>query len=82
MDIYSIGVIITEMFSNFNTQMERIKVLSELRNNNVPQYLPLFLQNLIKFCICSNLDERYDIEQLQNVINKKPYKYTKNKGNY
>ena len=55
MDIYSIGVIITEIFSNFNTQMERIQVLSALRENNIPEYLPTFLQNIIKSCVCSNL---------------------------
>lgn len=69
MDIYSIGVIITEMFCKFKTQMERFKVLSELKNNKIPNYLPNFLKNIIKYCICNEMDKRYNIFKLQNVIN-------------
>jgi translation initiation factor 2-alpha kinase 4 len=36
-DIYSLGVVLVEMFSNFDTAMERAKILSGLRNGNVPQ---------------------------------------------
>jgi serine/threonine protein kinase len=69
MDIYSIGIIITEMFCKFTTQMERFKVLSELKDNQIPNYLPNFLQNIIKYCICNEKDKRYNIVKLQNVIN-------------
>lgn len=69
MDIYSIGVIITEMFCEFTTQMERFEVLSELKNNKIPNYLPNFLQNIIKYCICNEKNKRYNIVKLENVIN-------------
>lgn len=68
MDIYSIGVIIIEIFCNFKTTMEKFKVLSELKNNVIPLNIPEKLQTIIYRCICSE-KERFDIIQLESNIN-------------
>lgn len=68
MDIYSIGVIITELFSNFNTDMERIITLSNLKDNKIPSEIPEKIKNIIQSCITSSKDERYSILQLENGI--------------
>ena len=69
MDIYSIGVIILEMFSNFNTEMERIKKISDLKDNKISDNLPDALRNIIQSCITHIKSDRYNIEELENVIN-------------
>ena len=69
MDIYSIGVIILELFSNFTTQMERVQKISDLRENKIPDNLPETLKNIIKLCVTNIKSDRYNIEELYNVIN-------------
>ena len=69
MDIYSIGVIITELFCNFKTEMERVKILSDLKINKIPTNLPELVMELIDFCVCSDNKKRYNIDNLNNVIN-------------
>jgi serine/threonine protein kinase len=36
-DIFSLGVVLIELFSNFSTGMERVKVLSQVRSGEVPE---------------------------------------------
>lgn len=36
-DIYSLGIILFELLTPFNTQMERIKVLQDIKNDKFPQ---------------------------------------------
>jgi len=36
-DIYSLGIVLIELFSNFQTGMERVKVLSNIREGKLPE---------------------------------------------
>lgn len=75
MDIYSLGVIITELFSNFNTQMEKISILSKLKENILPTHLNQEMYKIILLCINKDIKKRYDIFQLEkyflSIINNK-----------
>ena len=68
MDIYSIGVIITELFSDFNTEMERALTLSKLQNGEISDKMPAEIKNIIHNCITENIKERYSIIQLEDKI--------------
>ena len=68
MDIYSIGVIITELFSDFNTEMERVITLSKLQDGKISDKIPSEIKNIIHKCITENKNERYSILQLENRI--------------
>ena len=65
MDIYSLGVIITELFHPFDTQMERIETLLKLKDNIIPNNLNKHIQQFILLCINKNLKKRYDIFQIE-----------------
>ncbi len=70
-DIYSLGVIIFEMFYNFSTIMEKYKTLKEINNNILHKFFPNdeHLKKIIYNCITSNVKERYNIKQLLININ-------------
>jgi serine/threonine protein kinase len=40
-DIFSLGIILVELFSNFSTGMERVKVLTKARQGEIPKEWPL-----------------------------------------
>ena len=69
-DIYSIGVVITELLCKFKTRMERIETLKKLKRFAVPEYLEDHIKEVITKCIHPNIDERYDILELEEIIDK------------
>ena len=79
MDIYSIGVIITELFSEFNTEMERIIILSNLKDGKINDKIPNKIKNIIQSCITNNEIERYCIYQLQDKVEKTLNNFQKEK---
>ena len=69
MDIYSLGVILTELFHIFDTDSERIIILNDLKKNIIPNIIfsnYLNIYKIIEKCICSNYNNRYDIYQLKS----------------
>jgi len=68
-DIYSIGVVITELLCKFTTRMERIEVLKKLKKAVIPEYIDDKIKKIIFKCIHYNVDERYDILELESVVN-------------
>lgn len=69
MDIYSLGVILTELFLIFKTESERFIILNDLKNNIVPtnlekKYPDIYL--IIKKSISLNIQLRYNIKELSN----------------
>ncbi len=64
-DIYSLGLILFEMLVPFSTQMERIKVLSDLRKNKFP---PHFLNQpefgVVKAMLSHNPEERPETNEV------------------
>ena len=66
MDIYSFGVILFELFYIFKTQIERIKVLTNIQNEHIEKYTRI--DNIIHKCV-NELEYRYDLEKLKNIIN-------------
>tara|TARA_Y100000991_G_scaffold214774_1_gene203311 strand:+ start:743 stop:1924 length:1182 start_codon:yes stop_codon:yes gene_type:complete len=79
MDIYSIGVIITELFSDFNTEMERVLTLSKLQNGKISDKMPAEIKDIIYNCITENIKERYSIMQLEDKILKTLNHFKKDK---
>ena len=68
-DIYSIGVVITEILCKFKTSMERIECLKKLKNCIIPDYIDDNIKKVIKKCIDPNIDtNRYTILELEDVI--------------
>ena len=49
--------------------MERVQKISDLRENKIPDNLPETLKNIIKLCVTNIKSDRYNIEELYNVIN-------------
>ena len=68
-DIYSLGVVITELVCKFKTRMERIDSLKKLKRGIVPEYVEQNIKNVITKCICFNVEERYTILELEEIIN-------------
>ncbi len=70
-DIYSLGIIVFELFYNFKTYMERVKILSYINQQNINEYFKnkKKIGKLIEHCICSDLDNRWSIDQINNYIN-------------
>ena len=69
-DIYSIGVVITELMCKFKTRMERIEALKRLKHFRVPDYLGDDIKNVIGKCIHPDIAERYDILELEEIFEK------------
>lgn len=67
-DIYSIGVVITEMVCKFKTRMERIENLKNLKKGVVPEDLEKNIKNIIYKCICDDVESRYTILKLEEII--------------
>lgn len=77
MDIYSIGIIIIELFTIFKTNMERFEILKDplpyLKSNE--NYLKKInvnnkifnLTDIISSCLNSNINNRYNIYNLVNI---------------
>jgi len=68
-DIYSLGVVITELVYKFKTRMERVEQLKKLKNGVIPIKLEKNIKNIITKCICANVNERYNIIELDEIIN-------------
>jgi eukaryotic translation initiation factor 2-alpha kinase 4 len=69
-DIYSLGVIILELFSQFDTRMERYMVLSKLKKNVIDQvFTETFpkISEIIKKCIDPKLENRISIDYFQKI---------------
>ncbi|CAI6343646.1 unnamed protein product [Macrosiphum euphorbiae] len=57
-DIYSLGVIFFELLNSFNTEMERVKTLQQVRNGTFPpQFLKLYELKTEKDMVCSMLSQ-------------------------
>lgn len=68
-DIYSLGVIIIELLYNFTTSMERALILSNLSRESLGRILKNeILIDIIFNCIRNDYQNRYDIHQLYNQI--------------
>tara|TARA_Y100000589_G_C27169777_1_gene636195 strand:+ start:721 stop:1956 length:1236 start_codon:yes stop_codon:yes gene_type:complete len=64
-DIYSLGVILIELFYNFTTNMERYMILSNINSKffeNIKEYSGL--ENIINNCLTNSIIDRYDIDDL------------------
>lgn len=70
-DIYSLGIIIFDLFYIFKTNMERIKVLSLIDKNIINEYFKTKknIEIIIQNCIDSDLDKRWTINQIHEYIN-------------
>ena len=69
-DIYSLGVIIFELFSIFDTQMERFVVMSKLKKNIIdPEFIRKFpkIYQIIKKCINPSSLERISIDYFYKI---------------
>ena len=69
-DIYSLGVIITELFCKFKTRMERIEVLKRLQHFRIPEILSDEITEVVSKCIHPDINQRYDISELDKIFNK------------
>jgi serine/threonine protein kinase len=69
LDIYSLGIMIFELFYLFKTQYEKITVLSGI-HNNYPEYLidNERINSIISSCITPNLEKRPTITSLKESI--------------
>ena len=63
-DIYSLGIIIYELLNNWSTQMERIKMISLLKNN--PEVIPE--QVIVKKMVSIDYTKRPTAKQLLNLL--------------
>lgn len=66
LDIYSLGIILFELFYIFNTQLERVKVLTNIHNEKLPKYSRI--NNIVQKCIIPDIDNRYNLIELQKMI--------------
>jgi len=71
-DIYSLGIIILELFYNFKTQSEKIKILSKIRldidNINELKIENKNILDIIKSILISNPEDRPNINLLRSII--------------
>ena len=67
-DIYSLGVVITELVCKFKTRMERIESLKKIKIGIVPEYLEKNIKDVITGCIHADVDKRYTILELEEII--------------
>ena len=66
LDIYSFGIILFELFFIFNTQLERVKVLTNIQNEHLTKYTRI--NNIVHKCISPEIDNRYNLIQLKHII--------------
>lgn len=66
LDIYSFGIILFELFFIFNTQLERVKVLTNIQNETLTKYTRI--NNIVHKCISPKIDNRYNLIELQKII--------------
>tara|TARA_B110000208_G_scaffold191915_1_gene260926 strand:- start:1238 stop:2407 length:1170 start_codon:yes stop_codon:yes gene_type:complete len=76
LDVYSFGVILTELLCKFTTGMERIIVLSRLKDGILPEIKLknvdhnniIKIKTIIEKCISPELEERYTIDNIQEIF--------------
>lgn len=66
-DIYSLGIIIFELFSLFNTEMEKSKIFEEFKNNNYS--LENNYNQIILDCLLNNYNMRPNLIDIKKKIN-------------
>jgi translation initiation factor 2-alpha kinase 1 len=70
-DIYSLGIILCELFVPFNTAMERIHVLTELREGTMPPELveqhPRVAQLVLEMMVDNHLERPSAKELLERI---------------
>ena len=66
LDIYSFGVILFELFVIFNTQLERVKVITNIQNENLTKYSRI--NTIIHKCVSPDIVTRYNLIELQQII--------------
>ena len=73
MDIFSLGIVIIELYSNFNTEMERRISLNDPYKYLTNCDLSSKKKKLIKSCITENIDKRITINDLVSLFEKNKY---------
>ena len=72
-DIFSLGVVLVELFSDFQTGMERVKVLSKIRQGEMPEdFYPYSYQSLLaRKMVDQNATNRPSAREiLQELVNR------------
>ena len=67
-DLYSLGIVILEIFKNFKTKMERYKLIKDIRNNfiNITSYDQI--DKIINGLITDIKEDRMNLDSLINII--------------
>lgn len=72
-DIYSLGIVLFELVQNFNTDMERVEYITELRKGNLPPSVHLKYPDtaqMIENLIVKNPADRPDTRTLLSALKK------------
>ena len=75
LDIYSFGIILFELFYIFNTQLERIKVITNIQNETLNKYSRI--NTIIDKCISPDIVIRYNLIELQQIIDTMEFSKTR-----
>lgn len=67
-DIYSLGVIILEIFKNFKTNMEKVLCLKEIKNKKLLDLENHNIKNIILSLLDENAEKRMSLEDILKLI--------------
>ena len=67
-DIYSLGVIILEIFKNFKTNMEKVLCLKEIKNKKLLDLENENIKNIILSLLDENAEKRMSLEDILKLI--------------
>lgn len=79
--MYSLGIVLFELIENFNTDMERVEYITELRKGNLPPRVHVKnpeMAQIIERLIVKNPMERPDTTTLLNMLQKTESKEIEN----
>ena len=68
-DMYSFGILIFELFSpKFNTEMEKYKIMNDIKNKIIPDYVPKEYHDIINSLLDIDSTKRYNCNQLMKLL--------------